>query len=213
MAIHFRFPLPFCPLLSAIHLFEYNVFLLLSIYLLRFIKVLLFLQATETDYSNVGSMIECGLFIEALDSIRNAVFPGLVPPAPNLVSLLEYAQQVGPEHPECTNSHQLLQEPQGLHKSITCLLNFLTFVRCVLYIFNCIQTSQTLFVVCFIMSQGHATSFFLRNLRKVMYNLLITNPPWMAHCKVRKYFSQVLQCPRCKAGLWPFLETAIRYTS
>lgn len=110
-------------------------------------------QATETDYSNVGSMIECGLFIEALDSIRNAVFPGLVPPAPNLVSLLEYAQQ------------------------------------------------------------GHATSFFLRNLRKVMYNLLITNPPWMAHCKVRKYFSQVLQCPRCKAGLWPFLETAIRYTS
>ncbi|XP_033973669.1 SMC5-SMC6 complex localization factor protein 1 isoform X2 [Trematomus bernacchii] len=108
-------------------------------------------QATETDYSNVGSMIECGLFIEALDSIRNAVFPGLVPPAPNLVSLLEYAQQ------------------------------------------------------------GHATSFFLRNLRKVMYNLLITNPPWMAHCKVRKYFSQVLQCPRCKAGLWPFLETAISY--
>ncbi|KAF1389016.1 hypothetical protein PFLUV_G00069080 [Perca fluviatilis] len=108
-------------------------------------------QATETDFSNVGSMIECGLFIDALDSIRGAVFPGLLPPAAYLVSLLEYAQQ------------------------------------------------------------GSATSVFLRNFRQVMYNLLITNPPWLAPTAVKKYFTQVLQCPRCKTGLWPFLETAISY--
>ncbi|XP_034726854.1 SMC5-SMC6 complex localization factor protein 1 isoform X1 [Etheostoma cragini] len=108
-------------------------------------------QATETDFSNVGSMIECGLFIEALDSIRGAVFPGLLPPAAYLVSFLEYAQQ------------------------------------------------------------GSATSVFLRNFRQVMYSLLITNPPWLAPIGVKKYFTQVLQCPRCKTGLWPFLETAISY--
>ncbi|XP_068560223.1 SMC5-SMC6 complex localization factor protein 1 isoform X1 [Cebidichthys violaceus] len=108
-------------------------------------------QATETDFSNVGSMIECGLFTEALDSIRSAMFPGLLPPAPYLVSLLEYAQQ------------------------------------------------------------GNATSVFLRNFQQVMYNLLVTNPPWLAPSTVKKYFAQVLQCPRCKTGLWPFLETAISY--
>ncbi|KAM9858814.1 SMC5-SMC6 complex localization factor protein 1 [Aulostomus maculatus] len=108
-------------------------------------------QATERDFSNVGSMIECGLFIEALDSIRSAVSPGLLPPAPYLVSLLEYAQQ------------------------------------------------------------GNATAVFLRNFQQVMYSLLITNPPWMAPSTVKKYFTQVLQCPRCKTGAWPFLETAISY--
>ncbi|CAK6950132.1 SMC5-SMC6 complex localization factor protein 1 [Scomber scombrus] len=107
--------------------------------------------ATETDFSNVGSMIECGLFIEALDSIRSAVFPGLLPPAQYLVSLLEYAQQ------------------------------------------------------------GHATTVFLRNFQHVMYSLLITNPPWLAPQTVKHYFSKVLQCPRCKAGVWPFLKTAISY--
>ncbi|KAM9360076.1 SMC5-SMC6 complex localization factor protein 1 [Symphorus nematophorus] len=108
-------------------------------------------QATETDFSNIGSMIECGLFIEALDSIRSTVFPGLLPPAPYLVSLLEYAQQ------------------------------------------------------------GNATSVFLRNFQQVMSKLLITNPPWLAPSTVKKYFTQVLQCPRCKTGPWPFLETAISY--
>lgn len=57
----------------------------------------MFLQVTEPDFSNVGTMIECGLFTEALDAIRCTVFPGLLPPASYLVSLLEYAQQVGPE--------------------------------------------------------------------------------------------------------------------
>ncbi|KAM8886475.1 SMC5-SMC6 complex localization factor protein 1 isoform 1-T1 [Spinachia spinachia] len=108
-------------------------------------------QGTETDFSNVGSMIECGLFTEALDSIKSAIFPGLLPPAPYLVSLLEYAQQ------------------------------------------------------------GNATSVFLRNFQQVMYNLLVTNPPWLPPNTVKKYLAQVLQCPRCKMGLWPFLETAISY--
>ncbi|XP_050931213.1 SMC5-SMC6 complex localization factor protein 1 isoform X2 [Lates calcarifer] len=108
-------------------------------------------QAMDTDFSNVGSMIECGLFTEALDSIRSAVFPGLLPPMPYLISLLEYAQQ------------------------------------------------------------GNATSVFLRNLQQVMCNLLVTNPPWLAPSTVKKYYTQVLQCPRCKAGPWSFLETAISY--
>lgn len=58
---------------------------------------LLFPQESEPDFRNVGSMIECGLFSEALDTLRSAVFPGLLPPAPFLISLLEYAQQVEPE--------------------------------------------------------------------------------------------------------------------
>ncbi|XP_047448437.1 SMC5-SMC6 complex localization factor protein 1 [Mugil cephalus] len=107
-------------------------------------------QATETDFSNVGTMIECGLFMEALDSIRSTVYPGLLPPAPYLISLLEYAQQ------------------------------------------------------------GNATSVFLGHFQQVMHNLLSTNPPWLASSSQR-YFTQVLQCPRCKMGLWSFLDTAIRY--
>ncbi|XP_015228809.1 PREDICTED: SMC5-SMC6 complex localization factor protein 1 isoform X1 [Cyprinodon variegatus] len=108
-------------------------------------------QTIVADVSNVDRMIECGLFSEALDSIRSAVFPGLLPPAAYLISLLEYAQQ------------------------------------------------------------GNATSLFLRNFRQAMENLLITNPPWLAPIAVKKYYGQVLQCPQCKTGLWPLLETAIRY--
>lgn len=91
-------------------------FFLLSIYFFHFTIVLLFLQAIVADLSNVGSMIECGLFNEALDSIRSDAFPGLLPPATHLISLLEYAQQVGLELPNCRNSHllPLLQEPEGL---------------------------------------------------------------------------------------------------
>nr|XP_057925701.1 SMC5-SMC6 complex localization factor protein 1 isoform X2 [Doryrhamphus excisus] len=108
-------------------------------------------QTSETDFSSVGSMIECGLFIEALDTIRNAVFPGFLPPAPYLVSLIEYAQQ------------------------------------------------------------GRATTVFLRSFQQVMHRLLVTNPPWLSPTIMKKYFSQVLQCPCCKTGQWPFLETAISY--
>ncbi|KAG7491097.1 SMC5-SMC6 complex localization factor 1 [Solea senegalensis] len=105
----------------------------------------------ETDFSDVGTMIECGLFTEALDSVRSAMLPGLLPPVPHLTALLDYAQQ------------------------------------------------------------ENATPFFQRNFLQVMYNLLLTNPPWMAPSRMKKYFSQVLQCPRCKMGLWPFLQTAVSY--
>lgn len=163
-------------------------------------------------------MIECGLFIEALDSIRSAVFPGLLPPAQCLVSLLEYAQQVGPELPDCINSHLLLHEPQGLFESLTCSIRFLEFIYSLLVnstVNSCNIWKYSDHSECFlfVMSQGNATTVFLRNLQHVMHSLLITNPPWLAPQSVKKYFSNVLQCPRCKTGLWPFLQTAIRWAS
>ncbi|XP_034025943.1 SMC5-SMC6 complex localization factor protein 1 isoform X2 [Thalassophryne amazonica] len=106
-------------------------------------------QAMETEFINVDSMIQCGLFAEALDSIRGAVYPGLLPPAPYLSSLFGYAQQ------------------------------------------------------------GSASSFFLTTLEQFLYQLLTANPPWQDPSK--RFFAQVLQCPQCKAGLWPFLQTAISY--
>ncbi|XP_061623225.1 SMC5-SMC6 complex localization factor protein 1 isoform X3 [Phyllopteryx taeniolatus] len=108
-------------------------------------------QVIETDFGNIGTMIECGLFIEALDTIRSAVFPGILPPAPYLVALIEYAQQ------------------------------------------------------------GSATTLFLRTFQQIMHRLLVANPPWLAPANVKKYYSRVLQCPHCKMGQWPFLETAISY--
>lgn len=120
MPTHDLFRLPSCPLaslLSTIRLFECHVFSpLLPSCFFRFTIVLLFLQTIVADVSNVDRMIECGLFSEALDSIRSAVFPGLLPPAAYLISLLEYAQQVGLELPDCSNSHLLLCEPEGLYK-------------------------------------------------------------------------------------------------
>lgn len=120
MPTHDLFRLPSCPLaslLSAICLFECHVFSsLLSMYFFHFTIVLLFLQVIVADLSNVSSMIECGLLSEALDSIRNAVFPGVLPPATYLISLIEYAQQVGLEIPDCTNSHLWLCETKGLYK-------------------------------------------------------------------------------------------------
>ncbi|XP_077418732.1 SMC5-SMC6 complex localization factor protein 1 isoform X2 [Vanacampus margaritifer] len=108
-------------------------------------------QATETDSSNIGAMIECGLFVEALDAIQSDMFPGILPPAPYLMYLIEYAQQ------------------------------------------------------------GNATTVFLRSFQQVMHRLLMANPPWLAPATVKEYYSQVLQCPHCKMGQWPFLETAISY--
>ncbi|XP_024908792.1 SMC5-SMC6 complex localization factor protein 1 isoform X2 [Cynoglossus semilaevis] len=106
------------------------------------------LQATETDFSNVGSMIECGLFAEALDSIRSAVLPGLLPPVAYVISLLEYALQ------------------------------------------------------------GDTTPYFQKNFLQFMINLLLNNPPLLGN-KGKTYFKQVLQCPRCKMGIWPFLQSTI----
>lgn len=65
-------------------------------------------------------------------------------------------------------------------------------------------------LVVFFVSQGNATFMFQKNLKGLMFNLLLTNPPWLGPNAVKQYFMQVLQCPVCKTGLWPFLETAIR---
>ncbi|CAL8296665.1 unnamed protein product [Gadus morhua 'NCC'] len=106
-------------------------------------------KAVEADFSNVGSMIESGLFSEALDSIRDTLSPGLLPPAVFLVSLLEHALQ------------------------------------------------------------GNASAVYLRNLQQVLHGLLLNNPSWLFPHTVKKYFSELLQCPQCKRGLWPFIETII----
>ncbi|XP_056888896.1 SMC5-SMC6 complex localization factor protein 1 isoform X2 [Takifugu flavidus] len=65
-------------------------------------------QESEPDFCNIGSMIECGLFMEALDTLRSAVFPGLLPPAPVLIALLEYAQQGNATSYFLSNLQQIL---------------------------------------------------------------------------------------------------------
>ncbi|XP_077571592.1 SMC5-SMC6 complex localization factor protein 1-like isoform X2 [Stigmatopora nigra] len=50
-------------------------------------------EAEIAKFRNIGSMIDCGLFMNALDTIQNTVFPGIVPPASYMVSLIEYAQK------------------------------------------------------------------------------------------------------------------------
>nr|XP_049618154.1 SMC5-SMC6 complex localization factor protein 1 isoform X1 [Syngnathus scovelli]XP_049618155.1 SMC5-SMC6 complex localization factor protein 1 isoform X1 [Syngnathus scovelli] len=107
-------------------------------------------EGNETDLSYIGAMIDSGLFIEAMAAIRSEMCPGILPPAPYLVSLVDYAQQ------------------------------------------------------------GMATTVFLRSFQQIMHGLLVSNPPWLAPANVN-FYSQVLQCPRCKMGQWPFLESAISY--
>ncbi|XP_056145993.1 SMC5-SMC6 complex localization factor protein 1 [Lampris incognitus] len=108
-------------------------------------------QIIVADFTNVACMIECGLFCEALDSIRSELFPCVLPPAPYMVSLLEFAVQ------------------------------------------------------------GNATPVFLRNFQEVLHILIMINPPWQSPSTVKKYFTQVLQCPQCKKGLWSFIESATSY--
>lgn len=108
-------------------------------------------QIAEANFINMCSMIECGLFSEALDTIRDTLFPGLLPPAVHLVSLLEHALQ------------------------------------------------------------GKASAVYLRNLQHVLHSLLLNNPSWMFPNTVKKYFAQLLQCPQCKTGLLPFIESIISY--
>lgn len=108
-------------------------------------------QIMDADFGQIATMIECGLVIEALDSIMSRLFPGLLPPAQYLVSLFKYAQQ------------------------------------------------------------GNTTLIFLGLFQQFLHRLLVTNPPWMGPKSVKTYFSKVFQCPCCKAGLWPLLESCICY--
>ncbi|KAG7481302.1 hypothetical protein MATL_G00065330 [Megalops atlanticus] len=48
-------------------------------------------QTVVADFRNVQNMIECGLLTEALQEIQGALFPGLLPPAQVLQSLMQHA--------------------------------------------------------------------------------------------------------------------------
>lgn len=110
-------------------------------------------QATDVDFNQIATMIDCGLFIEAVSAVTGSIglYPGRLPPVEYVVALLEYAQQ------------------------------------------------------------GNASSAFLGNLKQFLHIALDTNPPWTGPKSVKKYYSNVLQCPCCKAGLWPLLESCICY--
>lgn len=98
--IRFLFLLSLCPFVFSLFCPSIALsaaLLFLSSNICHYMMVLLFPQESEPDFYNIGSMIECGLFLEALDTLKSAVFPGLLPPAPFLISLLDYAQQVRSE--------------------------------------------------------------------------------------------------------------------
>ncbi|XP_061117005.1 SMC5-SMC6 complex localization factor protein 1 isoform X2 [Conger conger] len=48
-------------------------------------------QTVTADFSNVSSLIECGLFTEALEELQGALYPGQLPPALVLESLMQHA--------------------------------------------------------------------------------------------------------------------------
>lgn len=175
------------------------------------------LQVMDTDVSNVGTMIECGLFAEALESIRSDMYPGLLPPARCLVSLLEYVQQVGLDGSNWKKKHNLASnKTPGIKVKIwhevtlRFIVNLIIVKKVYPQKYAKFRHIQIFGFVLFIVSKGNATAVFQKNLMGVMFNLLVTNPPWLSPNAVKKYFTQVLQCPVCKTGLWPFLETAIR---
>ena len=60
--------------------------------------------------------------------------------------------------------------------------------------------------------QGNVPAVYLRNLQQVLHSLLLNNPSWLHPTTVKRYFSELLQCPQCKRGLWPFIQTIIRYS-
>ncbi|KAM6965418.1 SMC5-SMC6 complex localization factor protein 1 [Aplochiton taeniatus] len=107
-------------------------------------------QAVSADYSNLGSLIECGFFTTAVEEVQSTLVPGLLPPAPCLASLMQHALQ------------------------------------------------------------GDASMHFIGLLENVLHELLCNNPP-RGSPGTAKFFTQLLQCPQCKGGLWPFLQTSFRY--
>ncbi|XP_062310121.1 SMC5-SMC6 complex localization factor protein 1 isoform X1 [Osmerus eperlanus] len=108
-------------------------------------------QAVAADFSNVRSLTECGFFTQALEEIQSSVFPGRLPPALLLTSLMQHALQ------------------------------------------------------------GEATPYFLCTFWNVLHKLLRNNPSWGSATNT-KYFSQLLQCPQCKRGLWAMVDSSLRYS-
>ncbi|XP_041760476.2 SMC5-SMC6 complex localization factor protein 1 isoform X1 [Coregonus clupeaformis] len=57
---------------------------------------------------------------------------------------------------------------------------------------------------------GDAKPFFLSEFRTVLYSILRNNPPWGSPAS-GTFFMKVLQCPQCQKGVWPLLETSLRF--
>ncbi|XP_041926768.1 SMC5-SMC6 complex localization factor protein 1 isoform X1 [Alosa sapidissima] len=56
---------------------------------------------------------------------------------------------------------------------------------------------------------GAAKPYTLSMFRTTLHNILCINSLWGSASYV-KYFQQILQCPRCKAGVWSLLSTSFR---
>ncbi|KAM9446682.1 SMC5-SMC6 complex localization factor protein 1 [Clarias gariepinus] len=107
-------------------------------------------QATVVDFSNVRSLVECGLYPQALEELQGCLHAGVLPPASLLQDCMHHA----------------------LH--------------------------------------GEAEPYFLSMFCIVLNDILRNNPTWNFPASA-KYFLQILQCPECKTGLWPFLQTSLRF--
>ncbi|XP_026787080.3 SMC5-SMC6 complex localization factor protein 1 [Pangasianodon hypophthalmus] len=107
-------------------------------------------QVTVVDFSNVQSLVECGLFPQALEEVQGCLHPGVLPP----VSVLHVCMQ------------------HALH--------------------------------------GEAEPYFLSMFSIVLNDILCNNPTWSFPASV-KYFLQILQCPQCATGVWPLLQTSVRF--
>ncbi|XP_029533280.1 SMC5-SMC6 complex localization factor protein 1 isoform X2 [Oncorhynchus nerka] len=59
-------------------------------------------------------------------------------------------------------------------------------------------------------AQGDAKPFFLSEFRTVLHSILRNNPPWGSPAS-GTFFMKVLQCPQCRKGVWPLLETSLRF--
>ncbi|XP_072520983.1 SMC5-SMC6 complex localization factor protein 1-like isoform X2 [Salminus brasiliensis] len=107
-------------------------------------------QVSAVEFSNVRSLLECGLFSQALEEVESSLQPGVFPPASILHACMQHA----------------------LH--------------------------------------GEAQPYFLSILSTTLNSILRNNPTWSSAGSV-KYFIQILQCPQCKNGVWPLLQTSVRF--
>ncbi|XP_047674009.1 SMC5-SMC6 complex localization factor protein 1 isoform X3 [Tachysurus fulvidraco] len=58
--------------------------------------------------------------------------------------------------------------------------------------------------------KGEAEPYFLSMFSIVLNDILCNNPTWRDTASAR-YFSNILQCPQCEMGVWPFLQTSVRF--
>ncbi|KAK3514531.1 hypothetical protein QTP70_021511 [Hemibagrus guttatus] len=57
---------------------------------------------------------------------------------------------------------------------------------------------------------GEAEPYFLGMFSIVLNDILCNNLTW-SDPKRTKYFLKILQCPQCESGMWPFLQTSVRF--